>query len=336
MNTQSKNTDDSSSENNVSSLHLTIQEIEEIVPSFASAQTIMEASQSPSSKPSSNLDSAEGTQTSSEPSKQDDPLVIFSPSEVPRPPDSSPIEGNVFTQYSDNENDPYYGGDTETLHSKDSSSSTTPATPVANLTKNTIKYCKTRNLVAAQVVTPAPSKNSILCRPVGTPFAGTPWTNARPIDMNQSVLVTAEKNAASTRPRMVEINGVAVEVTTLDNGIEVSEHFDPILSNEDLKSPLFLYMKKRSLTNMNKPQRLKMLYDFIKRKHISVHFHQSLKDLDRMQALDYLLRQTYGGRNSQNMYALALKLYALYDLLKKVRSCLGSVQEEGHSSARIT
>ena len=81
--------------------------------------------------------------------------------------------------------------------------------------------------------------------------------------------ITAEED---TRPflfskpvRKVEINGKLVPIRTLKNGLDVSFAWDPILPHEDLATPLFKEMSKRSSkkNNLCLRERIDMLYAFV-------------------------------------------------------------------------
>ena len=280
-------------------------------PPDASTDQISEVSKS-RSPPSAE----HAAQTSAEPTHQDRPC---SPPSVDRP---SLIDNScsvLFPQNTvyDEETDSFYGGETVTLNSKDTEADRTPTGPPSvlhQMTKNTIEFCRRRNLHSKQIVLPEklfppPVKNVMLCQPVAGDNTVTNHSpNAPPVARHQS---------SPESPKMVDIDGVLVGVQKLENGLEVTDTWDPILPPEDLEDPLFVYMTKVSQKNLNKSERLDMLYNFIRRNHISIYFHSSLKDLDTVKAMDTILRKTYGGRKKQRLYPLALKLYALYKIFKQ-------------------
>ena len=126
------------------------------------------------------------------------------------------------------------------------------------------------------------------------------------------------------KPRKVEVDGRMVDIMTLDNGVKITVDWDPILTYQDLDTDLFKYMTKTSTSkkNLNKSQRIDLLYSFSK--HLSHYFHKSLAWLDTLQALDFILRKTYRSRKSQKQYALALKLYSLFKILKQSDNAWGA------------
>ena len=118
-------------------------------------------------------------------------------------------------------------------------------------------------------------------------------------------------------PKRVDIDGRAVPVMTLENGLDVTVNWDPILPREDLADPLFKLMIKTSMNDLKVRERTEMLYALVKDgRDLSFWFHESVSRLDTFKALNVILKKTYSSRHSTKQYALGLKLYSLYKILK--------------------
>ena len=149
------------------------------------------------------------------------------------------------------------------------------------------------------------------------PNAGNPADSTPTANQTHPVAKVVTNEREDNHPdRYVEIDGLPIKIKTLKNGLDVTEAYDPILPYEDLADPLFVAMSKTSYKDLKLRERIDMLYALVENgKDLSFWFHDDLKILDTMQALDEILKETYSSRYQLKQYPLALKLYQAYKLM---------------------
>ena len=109
----------------------------------------------------------------------------------------------------------------------------------------------------------------------------------------------------------------------------VSANWDPILSERELKDPMYILMKFNKEENLKKNVRIELFYGLIneevtdrrgdtklEKHNISEYLHPSMKGAANVIILNWLMKKTYNKRQSTRVAPLAHKIFLFYQLLE--------------------